>query len=79
MQEIMENATIIYKNGLREIFDAISIANKGVYTGQIRQNNKEIGFINHSYVPNDQIEKILVFNANGESKNINFNKVIGRK
>lgn len=77
MQEIMENATIIYKNGLREIFDAISIANKGVYTGQIRRNDKEIEFINHSYIPNDQIERILIFN-NGTAKDIDIKKT-GRK
>ena len=80
MKDILENVTIIYKNGLREIFNAISIVNRGVYTGQIKKiNNNDIEFVNHSFIPKDQIDRILIFNSNGESKNIDFNKEIGRK
>jgi len=37
MQNIIENATIIYKNGLKKICEAISITEKGVYTGCIKK------------------------------------------
>ena len=61
MKDILENVTIIYKNGLREIFNAISIVNRGVYTGQIKKiNNNDIEFVNHSFIPKDQIDRILI-------------------
>ena len=41
MVKIIENATIIFKNGSKEFFDAISITENGIYTGHIGlKNNK---------------------------------------
>ena len=71
MNDLIENATIIYKNGLKKTCEAISITEKGVYTGFIKSsNNKE--FVNNSFIPMDQIKKILVFAENGKLKNLDF-------
>ena len=62
MNQVIENATIIYKNGLKKIYDAISITDKGVYTGEIKNKDKNnMEFVNHSYIPIDQIKKISFF------------------
>ena len=75
MQDIIENVTIIYKNGYKEVCDAISISEKGVYTGQIKKTNKNSEeFINHSFIPKDQIRKIMFFNVDHELKDIDFKK-----
>ena len=75
MQDIIENVTIIYKNGYKELCDAISISEKGVYTGQIKKTNKNgEEFINHSYIPKDQIQKIMFFNIDHKLKVIDFKK-----
>ena len=67
MQDLVENATIIYKNGLKKIFDAISVTEKGVYTGEIKSlNENREGFIHHSYIPKNQIQKIMVVNEKGK-------------
>jgi hypothetical protein len=76
MEKIIENATIIYKNGLRRIFNAISIQNKGVYIGFIKNNNYRTHFINHSFIPIDQIKKIVFFNDKGKNENIILSKDI---
>ena len=71
MNDLIENATIIYKNGQKKFCDAISITEKGVYSGFIKSsNNKE--FVNNSFIPIDQIKKILVFTENGKLKNLVF-------
>ncbi len=72
MQNIIENATIFYKNGLKEIYDAISIIDKGVYTGRIKSINKNDEFIHHEFIPKDQIQKII-FLKKGKTKLIDFN------
>jgi hypothetical protein len=56
MKGIIENVTIIYNNGSKEVCDAISISDKGVYTGHIKKiNKKDHEFINHSFITSDQI------------------------
>jgi len=73
MKKLIENATIIYKNGIKELCDAISITEKGVYTGHVNSIAvSEKGFINHSFIPKDQIRKIIIFNEERESKAIDF-------
>jgi len=63
MPDMIENATITYKNGLKKIYEAISITKKGVYTGYIKPKNKKgEEFVNHSFIPRDQIKKITIFN-----------------
>jgi hypothetical protein len=73
MQNIIENATIYYKNGFKEIYDAISIIDKGVYTGKIKSiDTNGGGFIHHKFIPKVQIQKIIFLNKNGKSKDIDF-------
>lgn len=75
MNRIFENATIYFNNGIKEIYDAISIADQGVYIGQIKSiNNKKEQFIHHKFVPLDQIDKIFFLNKNGKSRDIDFKK-----
>jgi hypothetical protein len=74
MKEIIENATIIYKNGYKEIYDAISIINNGIYTGEIKSNNSKIEFIHQKFIPKDQILKIIFLNKKGQTRNIDFIK-----
>ena len=75
MQVLVENATIIYKNGLKKICEAISISEKGVYTGEIKSldDNRE-SFIHHSFIPKDQIQKIMVVTEKGKVQDIDFKK-----
>ena len=71
MQNIIENATITFKNGLKKVVDAISITKNGVYTGKIKFNHSQINeFINSSFIPRDQIKKINFLNKWGESTDI---------
>jgi hypothetical protein len=72
MKDIIENATIIYKNGFKEICYAISISDKGVFTGYLKSNSEVEKFICNSFIPRDQIEKIIVFYENGKSNYIDF-------
>ena len=74
MKDIIENVTIISKNGLREICDAISITKKGIYTGEIKTINKDSEkFVNHSFIPKDQIQKIMFLNE--KSRDIDFRNI----
>jgi hypothetical protein len=70
MENIIENATIFYKNGLKKIYDVISIQNKGIYIGFIKNNNGRKKFVNHSFIPNDRIKKIVFLNNKGNLENI---------
>jgi len=75
MQNIIENATITYKNGLKKVVDAISIAKNGIYTGKIRLNHGLIDeFVNYSFIPRDQIKKINFLNKWGEPTDIFLEK-----
>jgi hypothetical protein len=83
MKNIIENATIIYKNGLKKIFDAISISKKGIYIGRIRLNHLSLNeFVNYSFIPRNQIKKIMFLNEKGESEYIfleNCDKEVEKK
>ena len=72
MNDLIKNATIIYKNGFRRICDVISINEKGVYIGFIKSSEGKDVFVNNSFIPVDQIKKIIVFKRNGRFRNINF-------
>ena len=82
MKDLIENATIIYKNGTKKIFEVISITEKGVYTGFIKDSNdnKEV-FVNNSFIPLDQIKNIIICDEKGELNILDFikNKNIGGK
>lgn len=68
MKDIIENATIEYKNGLKKIFEAVNITEKGVYVGAIRSNNEDEKFVYNSFIPSDQIRNIFVCDEKGKIK-----------
>jgi hypothetical protein len=72
MSDLIENATIVYKNGFRRICEVISISEKGVYTGFIKSSRNKDVFVNNSFIPTDQIRKIIILKRDGKIKNINF-------
>jgi hypothetical protein len=74
-ETILENATIIQKNGIKQICDAILISESGVYTGSINRKKQctQI-FREHSFIPCDQIEKITVYNKQGKPQDIEIEK-----
>ena len=49
MKDVIENATIIYKNGLKKIVDALSISEKGVFTGYIKSKSDVDKFVCYSF------------------------------
>ena len=61
---IIEDATIIFRNGDTELFDAILISEKGVYVGSMKSLNLEKNssneFEEYRFIPRDQIDKIMV-------------------
>lgn len=70
---IYKNAIITFSNGEKEIFDAISITNKGIYTGIfILNNNNCEKFIDDGLISKENIISIIVIDKNGKSQNINF-------
>jgi hypothetical protein len=73
MKNIHHNATVLQKNGLKQLFDAIIITDKGIYTGivNIKNEGKE-KFEEHGFIPRDQIEKIMVFNKGRKQRDIDF-------
>ena len=55
MIEVMENATIVYTDGVKERFEAVYLTDKRVITGRIYKSNgteefKEYGFISRNNV-----------------------------
>jgi len=54
--KICENTTIVYKNGNREIFDAVQITENGVTTGYISKDRK---FEEGGFIPKNNIKKII--------------------
>ena len=69
MRDIIENVTIIYKDGLKKICDAISITEKGVYTGYIKSNKDNcVDFIDSGFIPIEYIEEILFISKDGKLK-----------
>ena len=53
---ILEMAKIIYKDGKKDIFDAIYITKEGIQTGRIINNYE---FINGGFIPKDNIKNII--------------------
>ena len=54
MNKIIKNATVIYKDGIKEHFDAIKITNKGVNIGRFIKND----FRPFGYIPKSSISRI---------------------
>jgi hypothetical protein len=70
---VYKNAIITYDNGEKEIFDAIVITGKGIYTGFVRLNNNlKEEFIDDGLISKDNIQKIIVIDKEGISQDINF-------
>jgi hypothetical protein len=73
MKHIIENATILYKNGVKQICDAIHITKKGIYTGRIIANHEqEAVFEDYGFIPHDQIQRITICSEQGNIKDIDF-------
>ena len=73
MKDIIENAMIIQKSGEKQIYDAIHITKKGVYTGCIiikREEREE--FEDQGFIPRDQIQKITVCSKHGKLRDIDL-------
>jgi hypothetical protein len=62
---------------VKKLYDAIRITEKGVYTGILQsKNNQEGVFVNHGFIPNNQIQKIMFFGETGKSTDIDFKKTV---
>ena len=73
MENIIKKAIVIQNNGMKQLYDAILVTQKGIYTGSIKTINKgEQEFEEHSFIPRDQIKKIMIFNEHGKSKDIDL-------
>ena len=77
MKKIYENVTVYFKNGERKYYKATSFRKKGICTGIIENNpDKEVIFIEHGYIPLNQIEKITYLLENDETRIVDFfNKI----
>jgi len=73
MKNIIENASILQKNGVIQIYDAIHMTKKGIYTGRIitTQEEGEV-FEDHGFIPRDQIQRITICNEHGKLKDIDI-------
>ena len=69
---IYKNAIITYYNGEKELFDAISITNKGIYTGVIRKKNQCEEFIDDGLISKENIKRIIVLDKEGKSHYISL-------
>ena len=73
MRTILENATITQKNGVKQLYDAIRLSKKGIYTGSITiVNTQEPHFEEHGFIPRDQVNKITIFSKDGTSRDIDW-------
>jgi len=58
MIEILENATIIYTDGVKEHFDAIHLTDKKVITGRILKTEKSKIFKEYGFILRENVKKI---------------------
>lgn len=72
MKNIIENATILHKNGFKQIYDAIYITKKGIYTGRIVTIEEGEVFEDNGFIPRDQIQKITICSEQGKIKDIDL-------
>lgn len=78
MDKLLKNVTVIYIDGSKENYEAISITINGIYTGNIKLNSKEnneIKILDHRFIPFENVRKIVYRNDDGEEK-ISFLKDI---
>jgi len=58
MIEILENATIIYTDGVKEHFDAIHLTDKKVITGRILKTKNSKIFKEYGFILRENVKKI---------------------
>lgn len=77
MEDIIENVTIIFENGVKGIYEAIAITKNGVLTGHIEDvKNKGKEFVTYSFIPRDQIQKLIVIDENTCFKVFDFEDLL---
>jgi tRNA threonylcarbamoyladenosine modification (KEOPS) complex Cgi121 subunit len=73
VKNIMKNVTITQKSGEKQIYDAIHITKKGVYTGHIIiKTEAREEFEDHGFIPRDQIQKITACTEHGKARDIDL-------
>lgn len=58
MIEILENATIVYNDGVKEQFEAVCLANNKVITGRILKEGKKEKFVDYGFISKRNIKHI---------------------
>ena len=58
MIEILENATIVYIDGVKEQFDAIRLTHKRIITGRIFKNGETEEFVDCGFISRRNIKQI---------------------
>lgn len=56
--EVLENATVIYTDGVTEQFEAIHLANRGAVIGRIMKDSGHEEFVACGFIPSRNIKKI---------------------
>ncbi len=73
MGEEFETVTIFFKNGEREICDAFSITESGVYTAHVSSSSNGLSHaIENGFIPKEQIKRIIISHKDGTVKKIDF-------
>ena len=76
MKQVLENVAIFYKDGIKELFDAAKITEKGVYTGVIKNISlSKKKFVDDRFIPINQIQEIKFLDENDKLKDIDFKKM----
>lgn len=71
-------AIITFNSGEKEIFDAITITDKGIYTGIIKKKkDQDEEFIDDGLISKENIKKIIIFGEDGKTQNIDFKNFKG--
>jgi len=66
MIEILENATIVYNDGVKEQFEAICLTDKKVITGRIFKDGGKEEFVDYGFISRRNIRHIY----NGSKRKI---------
>jgi len=58
MIEVMENAVVVYTDGVKEQFEAVYLTDKRVITGRIYKSNGSEEFKEHGFISRQNIKHI---------------------
>jgi hypothetical protein len=73
MQKIIKNVTVVYKDGNKKLFEAVSIVDDGVYTGSFNKKNRSKPvFVDSGFIPIDHVEKICGLSEEIDNLNIEY-------